>query len=80
MHAFIVNPPFLSQGAEVTSSRLKCSTYTHEPNRTEQVNDISFPTTHAGSPVVSRGDGPGVPGGPSSLAKPHPTAAGICCL
>ena len=29
----------------------------HEPNRTERVNDISFPTTHAGSPVVSRGDG-----------------------
>ena len=45
------------------------------------MNDISFPTTHAGSPVVSRGDGPGVPvpGGPSSLARPHPTATGICC-
>ena len=54
----------------------------HEPNRAEQVNDISFPTTHVGSPVVSRGDGPGVPvpGGPSSLARPHPAAAGICHL
>ena len=47
------------------------------------MNDIvSFPTVHAGSPVVSRGDGPGVPvpGGPSSLERPHPTAAGICRL